>query len=352
MRQKHIQEGHSGDLPQLKFDASDLMEDSVEPLLHYLVTENQVQEVESVLCALPNSETYKTSKLRLLASFAASPAMLQLLGECASQSELNLCVIESIKGRNEMTMSYNLASLQNPLEAHSKLTESLPLCQIMSHGWLEGLKLWCEASRQQLKAADSRIGKFKCSVVVKRRLSDSRILEEAAKHPAGEEAVLYLWRESGLLSYISDIPDWASRSLRHVAKLSFSVTLATELLEAGASIDFQTLDSERTALHCAAGNDSAEGAEMIRFLLLKGADPEATHKVYGSMQVIHTAAGIEVKKILRETKRVKDEKGAQNIHNWLGKSWDELVEETKHIRYELRVGQSLETGRLEQTMQT
>lgn len=330
MRQKHIQYGHSSHSPQPKFDSLDLKDDSVEPLLHYLVTENRVEDVRSVLSALSNPETYKTQKLRMLASFAASPSMLQLLGEHDIKLDVTRCVVQSIKGRNEMTMEYNLNLLQIPFPDHLEALEDSPLCQLMSCGWLAGLKLWCKASRQQLKTRESRHRKYERSTLVKRHLSDRRILEEAAKHPDGEEAVLFLWKESGLLFHINDIPNWASRTLRQVARLNPSVTLATELLNRGARVNFQPQAYERTALHCAARNNSAEGAEMIRFLLLKGADPEATFKPSDPRASTHM-------------KRIRDGKGAQNIHRWLGKSWDELVEETQHIHNEGQVGESLES---------
>lgn len=337
MRKRHIQEGHSGDPPGPKFDALDLKDDSVEPLLHYLVTENRVEEVRSVLSSLPNPETYKTEKLRELASFAASPAMLQLLSDHPRHGVSARLVIQSIQGRNEMTMAHNLNELHNPIRDHSEYALYSPLCHLMSNGWIAGLKLWCKASTRQLEAGGSRLGSLSRSVAVKRRLSDSRILQEAAKHPAGENAVLFLWKESGLLSYISDIPDWASRNLRHVARLSVSVTLATELLHRGANVNFQPQETARTALHCAAGNDSAEGAELMRLLLLKGADPEATVRVAKSSSPTNI-------------KRIRDEKGAQNIDKWLGKSWDELVEETKHIRDQEQARQSLESKKTEGTL--
>lgn len=352
VRKKHIQEGHSNDLPQPIFDALDLEDDSVEPLLHYLVAENRVEEVRSILSTLPGWVVYRTEYLRMLASSTASPAMLQLLGEHGSPLDPTQCVVESIKGRNEMTMAYNLNQLQEPIEDRWRGLKNNPLCQLMSNGWLAGLKLWCKASRQQLEAGQSHFGKFPRSTVVKWRLSDPRILEEAAKHPDGEGAVLFLWKESGLLSYISDIPDWASRLLRHVARLGLSVTLATELLNRGASVNFQPQCNERTALHCAARNNSAEGAEMMRFLLLKGADPEAILKVFGERKWIKTESGEdEERSTVKAIKRIRDEKGAQNIHEWLGKSWDELVEETKHIRYGPQTGESLKAEKTEGTIQ-
>jgi len=38
---------------------------------------------------------------------------------------------------------------------------------------------------------------------------------------------------------------------------------------------------------------------------------------------------------------VREEQGAKGIHRWLGKTWDELVEETKRIRHEKEAGKEL-----------
>ena len=69
---------------------------------------------------------------------------------------------------------------------------------------------------------------------------------------------------------------------------------------------------------------------MMRFLLLNGADPEADQeKTEGS------------KRTPRPAKRVREEQGAKGIHRWLGKTWDELVEETNRIRNDKEAGKEL-----------
>ncbi len=78
---------------------------------------------------------------------------------------------------------------------------------------------------------------------------------------------------------------WATEALRHVAEHSCSVELARHLLEQGAEIDGRITGLHRTALHSAARNTSLEGARMVKFLLLNGADPELTQYVKrGSLQ--------------------------------------------------------------------
>lgn len=309
MRQRHLKEGHSCHPPQPRFDARDLENDSVEPLLHYLVANDEVDGVRAIFATLSNSENFKTDELRMLASFSASPAMLKVLGKNTSERSRLDCIVKSIQGRNKMTMEYNL------LEGSKVLRDEMVLTQIVSTGWLEGLKMWCKSLRDWLSDDSSRPHRNSFEFSIIDLVGNQSIIRDAANHPAGEEAVLFLWRESGLLSYLKDIPTWASRTLRHVARLGSSVSLAAELLNRGANINFQPKMSAGSALHNAARNDSLEAAEMMRFLLFNGADPEATIKMYPNV-----------------VKRIGDEKGAQHIHKWVGKSWDELVQETKHIR--------------------
>ncbi|KAJ0108128.1 uncharacterized protein J7T55_007247 [Diaporthe amygdali] len=121
----------------------------------------------------------------------------------------------------------------------------------------------------------------------------------------------------------------AARMLRMVARTTCSVTLARYLLEQGADINFRRRPSEETALQIAARHDTAEGAEMMRLLLLSGADPEADtedNEQEGS-----------------KGRKIRDEVGPLRIKRWLGKSWDALVEETKQIRRNREVAKALVT---------
>lgn len=316
-------------------------------MLQLLVKEDRVEDVRSVLSTLSNPEEYKTHKLRMLASFAASPAMLKLLGWPPSpdydkyndQSPESQCAIQSVRGFNEKTLEFNLAPLTTVnLET---LNRKGPLTEILTSGWLEGFKLWCKAFRNRTETHSNP------SLVpreVRAVLGNSFFINTAMKHPAGEQLLLFLWKDSGLLSYIKDVPDWASSSLRHVAQFGCSVTLATYLVRKGAMIDFLPhRKAARTALHLAACHATAEGAELMRFLLFAGADPEATPYVH--------VEDSSLERTQDKTKRIRDEKGAKIIQRWLGKSWDDLVEETKHIRNQKAVARSLESEKAEGTPQ-
>jgi ankyrin repeat protein len=88
--------------------------------------------------------------------------------------------------------------------------------------------------------------------------------------------------------------------------------LAKYFVDHGAEVDFRRSHLYLTALHHAARQNSAAAAEMMKYLLLQGANPELM-------------AG-------RARLRIRDEKGAKGIAQWLGMSWDELVAKAKEER--------------------
>lgn len=101
-----------------------------------------------------------------------------------------------------------------------------------------------------------------------------------------------------------------STALGAVASTTCSVQLGKELLKYGAKIEGAT--NLISPLHVAASKSSAANAEFMKFLLLSGANPYATPR--------GTA---------RRHKKISEGKGAQEISQWLGISWDELVSQTQ-----------------------
>ncbi|KAI8960332.1 hypothetical protein F5Y11DRAFT_367480 [Daldinia sp. FL1419] len=112
-----------------------------------------------------------------------------------------------------------------------------------------------------------------------------------------------------------------------------SIVPAAYLLEQGADINARAGTKAKSALQRAALRKSAKGAEMVRFLLLNGADPEVIRMLMSSGY----PAG-------RISKNIREEAGVKNIHRWLGKTWDELVEETKSARKEKEIMRALMSG--------
>ncbi|KAF3764536.1 hypothetical protein M406DRAFT_223500, partial [Cryphonectria parasitica EP155] len=115
------------------------------------------------------------------------------------------------------------------------------------------------------------------------------------------------------------------QTLRNVADICCSIPLAAFLLKQGADVNAQHDPKQLTALQRVAKQTSIEGAKMMEFLLLNGADPELNK---AEQEIDKGKFGI----LLVPAQKIRDEKGAKNIQKWLRKTWDELVEETKQIR--------------------
>lgn len=139
-----------------------------------------------------------------------------------------------------------------------------------------------------------------------------------------EQLLLRLWEQ--VPSHVWAEKRW-QEALSHVAGSTCSIKLAKFILDQGVPINAQARKTSLTALHRAVRRNTRAGAELARFLLVNGADPEAIQE--------NLVKGKTVRK------KVRDEKGAQTISQWLGISWDELVAETAAKRQEL-VGQSQE----------
>ena len=129
-------------------------------------------------------------------------------------------------------------------------------------------------------------------------------------HPYMEQFVIRLWKKRGFIESVNAV--YLGVTLARIAQSCCSVRLAKYLVEAGANVDHRRSDKYMTPLHHAARRSNAEAAELMRFLLECGADPEVTS---GNLE--------------RKISRIRDEKGAKETSRWLGLSWDELVAQTK-----------------------
>ena len=108
--------------------------------------------------------------------------------------------------------------------------------------------------------------------------------------------------------------------------------LAKALVECGADADFTGgRATERTPLHVAATKCTAAAAELMKFLLVSGANPDVSVRVgRGLRPVSPNRSRRQYER--REERTPSMEKGAQNISKWLNMTWDQLVEWAKEQR--------------------
>ncbi|KAK8037815.1 Nacht domain protein [Apiospora marii] len=113
-----------------------------------------------------------------------------------------------------------------------------------------------------------------------------------------------------------------NRALHIVARTTRSCRVAEYLLDRGAEVDHTDgRMGSVTALFEAASEDSARAAALMKWLLLRGADPEFAKVARWGWT--------------KGTVKVRDQKGAQNIAKWLGITWDELVADVRRRRNEV-----------------
>ncbi len=145
------------------------------------------------------------------------------------------------------------------------------------------------------------------------RALESRVIRATARRPDRERRLLLLWDKiRGDFRTIN-----LNQCLRCVAETCYSIPLAKALLCYGADINSTLMGKSttttpdggsayRTSLHRALRRSSPEAAEMARFLLYRGANPETTSRK-------------------SKNQSIRDEIGVKEISKWLGMSWDELV---------------------------
>jgi hypothetical protein len=144
--------------------------------------------------------------------------------------------------------------------------------------------------------------------------------------PIKQERLAGVWDE--LIRRESLTKPQLGLTLRLVAATTCSVSLAKVLLEAGAEVDFRPSawngkeSTKKTPLHLASRKMTREAAEMMKLLLLWGADPNADARTHWSL----ARAKRPDDKNDRPRRTIDMERGTQNIEKWLGMPWEKLVE--------------------------
>jgi len=140
------------------------------------------------------------------------------------------------------------------------------------------------------------------------------VIRATSCQPEREEKLLKLW---GLITRPRKSELNLGVALGYVAESCCSLPLAKALLSYGAPINYtntgDTWGNYRTSLHRALRRSRPETAELAKFLLYRGANPD-------------------VSALKSSVQRIEDEIGAREISKWLGMTWDELVTKVKADR--------------------
>jgi hypothetical protein len=313
--QKHWLRCHQDAAPKLNQPIGDPDDDEIQPLLFDLVTMGKLGEVDRLLPRFRKLPYQVKLELKKLAAFTGSLAMARLLIETdnPADNDWSVVIVESMKGENIEVLSWATSESQPEKFLGFGLS---PIHEAaMSSSAAEVLELW--------EKNFSKLNLWGSPCVV------NASLIRAVKSPMSEIRLSTIWKErasSGELStaHLSD-------ALREVAETTCSIVLTKVLLECGANVNFKRGSViSKTALHVAATKTTAAAAELMKLLLLSGADPKISAKTKN--RGIHRPT---------ETRTPSMERGAQNISKWLGMTWDQLVkwaEEQRQKRSQNELG--------------
>ena len=324
MRDDHLDRYHQAQKPKPDVAPIHADPDEVESLLADLIQADNVDAMKALSPSFLELPFETQRELQMLAVTHGSPSLLELI---------------LVKGVSSQGPLANFKALANAaIESHNSKALGFVLYNfcldkaIWMKTFEEILKSVCHSDLTDVHsvwekyATDVRL-KFKDTAGPDQSLNFSRIytsrdvLSAVVGAPYKEQTVLRQWKQRNIAKTLRQKPEYLGNTLINVAKFCCSIPLARYLIEAGARVDYRKNERQLTALHQAARNSSVEAAELTRFLLQCGADPDG-----------FTTRGINS----RDTRRqyIRDEKGAKELSKWLGVSWDELVAQIKQERQE------------------
>jgi hypothetical protein len=209
----------------------------------------------------------------------------------------------SIQGKNLETVKHLLSRCKNYRIANEQgIPYSTVLDEVLMSDSEEMFEEWERYIDIQFRTRKSRY-----KIPFGEEYTRLDVLRATAGHPRRVQLLLFLWEKIDLGKILGR--HYLGSALVNVAMTTCSVKLAKFLVDCGAGVDYRRSDRYLTPLQHAARQTSAEAAEMMKFLLFCGANPEDTA---GSASL-----------------RIQDEKGAKGIAKWLGISWDDLVAKAK-----------------------
>lgn len=314
MRDKHIdvhrEEAQDDSLGKeaLFFDPND---DDLLPLFLDLVCIDDTASVAKLLPFFQALRWNQKDKLLLDVGQSASAAMTTLIcerfiREDMDGSALSALLLGGLNGRNvellTVILSRNDGKFAKMLKAYLSTTVggygtcATLLKRSIETGSMEVIQLMEPVLKSIYETVFSPLSSH---------LLLTEIIRATARCPDREKCLLYAWSTNGVANLASAI---LLRGLRTIAQTTYSIRLARALLQNGI-VDMNQRSSKTvlTPLHWAARHDCIEAAEFMKFLLYQGANPDICNGI-------------------------REEKCVKNISNWLGITWDELIQRVKEDR--------------------
>lgn len=285
-------------------------EDEIVPLISDIIAMGMTDELKVLLPRFNLIRDYMLDALVKESAFCGKLEIFQHLweqrklknksGATITQHFVRECACESISGENVEVLEY-LAPMIKIIEPYNSEGE-WHLANCMKRGANSESPRILEVWKKQ--AGECNAHTLICENLL-RGLTDPDKQERFA-------AILDERASRGQLSWYQ-----LSAGLKSLASTTCAPSIARVLLKHGAVVDFRSKNTRgteliKTPLLAAAGRSSKDAAELMKLLLLAGADPNASY----------------CPKKGSEPKFVSMQKGARRISKWLRFSWTELVEWT------------------------
>ena len=300
MRDNHYRD-HIATGPQEISHAENPEPDEIQPLLFDLVRAGKVEAVRNLLSQFEALPKEIKKAIRECAASFGSAAIVDLIDPYDKNSFPVDTLQSSIRAKNIDLFKHVLSQSKDCFDIFLYKHKLAIFIEVLRSDSEEAFETLLSHIESDLNTVRDR--SFSWDTLVTERIA----IQATAGHPDRENLLITSW-EKAVIPKSSDYT--LGTALVNVASSTSSVKLAEYLVGHGAKVDFR--DRCLTALQCAARHDSAAAAEMMKYLLLQGADPK--HKAD------------------RARLRICDEKGAKGIAKWLEISWDELVAKTKEER--------------------
>jgi hypothetical protein len=312
MRDEHLDSYHQEAESHAEFLPNNLDEDEIQPLLFDLIRLDKVEAVKSILHHSDKLNPPVKRELVELAAFSGSAAMAQLVcthyGDTVELSPNFLT--DSIRGMNFETLRWFLSRIDNLEKEYCSYTAHSVLIPLLKSGSLEMFQE-CEKYLIDNFSTESVNGPRQRRIPPAASSLFRDAIKATARCPDRENLLLSLWAALEMRNTTSKFSSQTNlgNALGYVAETTCSLALAKVLLEYGAKIDSRRSINYLTPLHHAARQSSPHAAELMKFLLYQGADPELQA---GPSRL-----------------KMSEEKGAKGIAKWLEMSWDELIQKVK-----------------------
>lgn len=285
--------------------------DELQPLLFDLVQADNVDAVKALREHATSLPTQVRRELLKLAAGSSSPPMLEFLELIIKPEDRwqvgweDLALI-SIQGRNLENFTHLLLkskadSREFGTRRYSHRSYAALGPEVLDSESEEILREWEKYVDLEFDSAESKRPAARMSYAA------APIIRATQGRADRELILLSLWKAKKLFEDCNDVNK--GDALVNIASTTCSIKLAEFVTGCGAKVDFRRSDKYLTPLHHAARQTTAEAAKFMEFLLVRGADPEAS--------------------AVRSNVRIRDEKGAKGISKWLDKSWDEVVAKAK-----------------------